>query len=175
MTPIKEQKLLLKIALMIVLLVAAVVSWGVLVRQGQGELNPSSNISPTVSVVNPNPTTMDAKGSNNLSVEVPPVLDDSLIDRHVVVNAIEYSYKVGSTILVKPGENIRILFENIGKLPHDLTINELGVTTGVIQPGQSISIDVQIPDDAVFEYAFYSSVGQDRELGMEGRIVTQGG
>ncbi len=159
---------------MIILLVFAVLSWGLLVHKNSRSSIITEPLSLEATPSDSNTSEqVELKEQNVSTVSVPPVLDDSLIDRHVVVNAIEYSYKVGGTILAKPGENLRILFENIGKLPHDLTVKKLGITTGTIQPGDSISIDIQIPQDAVSNYEFYSTVGKDKELGMEGRIIMQ--
>jgi plastocyanin len=127
---------------------------------------PDENITPTAAVtVSPTPTVM---------VNVPETLEDELIDRQIVVEAVEYSFKVGGSSGVRAGETVRILFQNNGEKVHNLTIDELGVTTGDIEPGDTISIDIEIPVNDKQQYAFYCSLDNNRDLGMEGRlIVTQ--
>lgn len=66
------------------------------------------------------------------------------------------------------GEEVTLVYKNTGKLPHDLVINELNVKTNVIAGGKEDSVAFTPEKSGTF--TFYCSVGNHRQLGMEGSV-----
>ena len=72
-------------------------------------------------------------------------------------------------ITVKPGDTITV--KNVGALPHDFSVDELGISDPV-ESGQSVT--VTIPADAKpGEYQFYCNVPGHKEAGMVGTLTVQ--
>lgn len=87
--------------------------------------------------------------------------------REIMVEGDEYSFSPTTFELVA-GETVKITFKNTGKLPHNLTITELGISTKTIGGGQTDSVTVTA--DKTGMYSFFCSVGNHRQLGMEGSL-----
>lgn len=87
--------------------------------------------------------------------------------RDLTVQGGEYKFSPGSISLTK-GEQVRINFKNTGRLPHNLTIDELGFATDTISGGKEIS--VELTADKTGTFVMYCSVGNHRALGMEGEV-----
>lgn len=51
--------------------------------------------------------------------------------------------------LVTSGEEITVEVSNKGRIPHDFTIEELALSTGVLQPGEIATATFTAPDDDV--------------------------
>lgn len=109
-------------------------------------------------------TTMPVPGATN--VEEKKVTQESEV-RETAVSGKEYSYTPAS-ITVKKGEKVKIVFTNNGNLPHNLVIDELGVSTKTVAPGKSDTIEFTAEGDA--NLTFYCSIGTHRAQGMEGTI-----
>lgn len=76
-------------------------------------------------------------------------------------------------IRAKAGETLRINLTSTGK-NHNFFINELGVRSNLLNPGDSQTIEVKIPEDASGQsYKYYCSFGNHRVLGMEGTLVVE--
>ena len=88
----------------------------------------------------------------------------------ITVTGAEYSFSPAS-ITLTAGEPTTIVFKNSGKLPHDLVISELGVKTNVISGGKEES--VKVTANKTGTYTFYCSVGNHRQLGMEGTATVK--
>jgi plastocyanin len=73
-----------------------------------------------------------------------------------------------SLIEVKKGDRVKITFRNVGNQPHNLTIEDLDITTKTVQTGQSDTIEFTA--STAGEYIFYCSVGGHRALGMQGSL-----
>ena len=87
--------------------------------------------------------------------------------REIEVSGDEYAY-TPSSISVKKGEKVRITFTNNGNLPHNLVIDELALSTKTIVSGKSDMIEFTAEGDA--DLVFYCSIGNHKNLGMEGTI-----
>lgn len=96
----------------------------------------------------------------------PPNVTEGEI-REIMVGGDEYMFSPKAISLTK-GETVKITFKNMGKLPHNLIITELGVSTKTIAGGQEESITVTA--DKTGMYAFFCSVSNHRQLGMEGDV-----
>lgn len=82
-----------------------------------------------------------------------------------------YEYTFDPAILrAEAGEHFRIQIENTGNTPHNFVIDELSVDSGEIAAGDTVTVDIEIPINEQNAYVFYSSIDNQRELGMEGRI-----
>ena len=90
--------------------------------------------------------------------------------REVTVEGDEYSFSPKS-LSVTAGERISLTFKNMGNLPHNFMIDELGVVTKTIAGGQTDT--VEFTAEASGTFTFYCSVGGHRELGMEGDLEVQ--
>ena len=90
--------------------------------------------------------------------------------RQITVEGDEYSFSPKS-LSVTAGERIRLTFKNNGNLPHNFTIDGLGVATRTIAGGQTDIVEFTAQTSETF--TFYCSVGGHRELGMEGDLEVQ--
>ncbi len=88
--------------------------------------------------------------------------------KEIVVEGREFSYSP-SSISVSKGEKVRINFKNLGNAPHNLVIDELGVSTKAIPSGASDTVEFTANKTGTF--TFYCSIGNHRNLGMEGDLV----
>lgn len=90
--------------------------------------------------------------------------------REIEVSGNEYSFSPAS-ITVQKGEKVRIIFTNKGALPHNLVIDELGISTKTVVSGQSDSIEF-VAESGV-SLNFYCSIGNHKNLGMQGEIKVE--
>ena len=79
----------------------------------------------------------------------------------------EYTF-TPSSISVGKGEKVALTFRNTGRLPHNLTIKELGIATKTIGQGESDTVEFTASEVGIL--TFYCSVGNHRSLGMEGSL-----
>lgn len=86
-----------------------------------------------------------------------PNIDVSAIDIAFEQTAIEGSADTEFTITIT----------NNGAGAHDFVIDELGVNSGHIQPGESVTITINAPAG---DYIFYCSLPGHRAAGMEGTL-----
>jgi plastocyanin len=87
--------------------------------------------------------------------------------QEIVVSGDEYSF-APSAISLKAGEEVKVVFKNTGRLPHNLVIDELKASTKTIGGGQEDTITLKA--DKSGTYTFYCSVGNHKQLGMEGTL-----
>lgn len=87
----------------------------------------------------------------------------------LTVEGEEFSYSP-SKLKVKPGV-VTITFKNVGEMGHDLVFEDLEAATKVISPGEEETVTVEIKEQGT--YVFYCSVGNHRQLGMEGELVVE--
>ncbi|MBI3290504.1 cupredoxin domain-containing protein [Candidatus Microgenomates bacterium] len=87
--------------------------------------------------------------------------------REIAVEGDEYEFSPEELSFTN-GEKVKLTFVNKGKLPHNLTIDELGVATETIPGGKSTTIEFSV--DKSGSFTAYCSVGNHRSLGMEGKV-----
>lgn len=87
--------------------------------------------------------------------------------REITVSGDEYKFSPKELSFTQ-GEKVKLTFKNTGKLPHNLTIDELNVATDTIPGGKSTSIEFTVQSSGSFNS--YCSVGNHRALGMEGSV-----
>ena len=87
--------------------------------------------------------------------------------REIEVIATEYAFSP-STLSLTKGQKVILTFKNMGRMPHDFVVDELGIRTKTIQGGQSETVEFTPSEEGTF--AFYCSVSNHRLLGMEGSL-----
>lgn len=90
--------------------------------------------------------------------------------REITVEGDEYSFSPKS-LSVTAGERISLTFKNKGNLPHNFTIDGLGVATKTVGGGQGDTVEFTAQTSGTF--SFYCSVGGHKQLGMEGDLEVQ--
>lgn len=93
--------------------------------------------------------------------------DPASPEREIVVSGGEYSFSPASISLTQ-GETVKVTFKNTGGLPHNFVITELGISTKTISGGQEDSVTFTVEKTGT--YGFFCSVGNHRQLGMEGEV-----
>jgi plastocyanin len=91
-------------------------------------------------------------------------------EKVITVSGSEYSFSP-KMIEVTRGEEVKLVYKNTGKLPHDLVLTELGVKTNVIAGGKEDTVTFTPEKSGTF--TFYCSVGNHRQLGMEGTATVK--
>ncbi len=87
------------------------------------------------------------------------------VDKTIEVSGSEFSFSPDS-ISVSQGEKVKIVFTNTGSVPHNFVIEELGIESRILSPGESQAIIFTASRSGTF--SFYCSVGNHRAQGMEG-------
>lgn len=90
--------------------------------------------------------------------------------REIKVSGSEFAFSP-KTITVKQGEKVKLVFQNDGKFPHNLTVDELSVATKTIGAGQIDSVEFVADKNGSF--TMYCSVGNHRQQGMEGSVSVE--
>lgn len=99
--------------------------------------------------------------------------DDAMVEEDVVEIVVEGSEFEFSTaeITVKEGQTVRVVFKNAGAMPHDFMIDELGVATARLDPGEEETVEFVASETGTYEY--YCSVGEHRAQGMVGTLTVE--
>lgn len=90
------------------------------------------------------------------------------VDR--TMSAVDFEFSE-TEIIAQTGDKVRIALTNNGKMPHDIRIDEFGVGTKILQPGESEVIEFVADKPGTYEY--YCSVGNHRAQGMVGKLIVQ--
>ncbi len=90
------------------------------------------------------------------------------VGREFTVEGSEFSFSPAS-ISVSASEEISVTFKNVGKTRHDFTIEELGVKTKLLSPGESETVTFTAKKSGT--YTFFCSVAGHRQSGMEGTVT----
>lgn len=72
---------------------------------------------------------------------------------------------------VTKGDKVRINFKNSGKFPHNLTVDELGIASKTINPGETDVVELTV--DKTGTFPMYCSVDTHRQQGMEGSVTVK--
>lgn len=145
----------------LVIVVLALVAGGVWFIKNSGSAAPTTE---QTDVVSPSTTT---PASDSAETKETMVNDNA---KEVVIEASEFKFSP-VTLTFKKGETVKLVLNNIGKMPHDFVVDELGVRTKKIVGGDSDTIEFTPEKTGVFEY--YCSVGQHRQNGMVGKVTVE--
>lgn len=88
----------------------------------------------------------------------------------IKVEAEDYIFSP-SEITVQRGEKVEIKIVNNGNTSHEFVIDEFGVASNVLDPGQEdmVSFTPQIAGT----YTYYCGRANHRRLGMEGKLIVE--
>lgn len=111
----------------------------------------------------PSPGTQNELGTISPTPSLTPT-------KEIAISGGEYQFSPQSITLNK-GDVVALTFKNSGAFPHDLVIDELGVTTRVINPGESDTVTFTADKAGTFSY--YCNVDGHREKGMEGKVTVK--
>lgn len=90
--------------------------------------------------------------------------------KEFTISGTEYSFNP-SSITVSTGDRVKITFQNIGRAPHNLTIEGLGVSTRTIRSGQTDTIEFTALTPGT--YTFICSVPGHAAAGMVGNLIVE--
>jgi uncharacterized cupredoxin-like copper-binding protein len=79
-----------------------------------------------------------------------------------------FKYDV-TTITAKAGQPVNVTLENSGALEHSFLVDELGVNSGTIAPGQTGTVSFTLTQAGT--YTFYCNVAGHKEGGMVGTLT----
>ena len=88
----------------------------------------------------------------------------------IVVDGDEYSFSPPKLTLQK-GQKVRLVFNNKGSLPHNLTIDKLNLATKTVGREQSDTLEFTPDQEGVFE--IYCSIGNHKASGMVGEVSVE--
>lgn len=137
----------------VVVLLAIVVTFGILFWPKKSAVLPSPVVAPTpISMPTPTP-------ASTASAEIVKL----------TVTASNFSYDI-KQLKVKKGDTIVLTFKNDEGF-HDLIIDEFDVATNQIGAGEEEEVEFVADKIGTFEY--YCSVGSHRKMGMVGKLVVE--
>lgn len=90
--------------------------------------------------------------------------------KEIVIVGSDFSFSP-SSIAVKQGESVRLIFKNEGETTHNLTIQGLNKQTNTIGGGQIDVLEFTAPVSGIYD--FICSVSDHRARGMTGKFITQ--
>ncbi len=88
--------------------------------------------------------------------------------KEFIVEGSEFKFSPAA-ITVSKGDSVKVTFKNVGSTGHNFVVGDLGVSTSVISPGTTETVDFIASRSGTF--AFYCSVPGHRAAGMEGQVV----
>jgi len=112
------------------------------------------------------PTTTDVVTEEVIQEED---VDDEEITE-ITVSGTEFSFSP-SVLRFKEGEQVRIVFNNVGRAPHNLTIEGTKIATKTISGGTTDIIEFTAPKSG--DYTFFCSVPGHRAAGMFGTTIVE--
>lgn len=100
------------------------------------------------------------------TLNVPPFL--AVVD--LAPNGMEYEFNP-SSLVVTAGREVRLTVHNTGHLPHSFVVQELGIDSGELAPGQRTALTFTAREPGSFESM--CDVGGHYEAGMKGLLVVR--
>ncbi|MDP3990923.1 MAG: cupredoxin domain-containing protein [Candidatus Nealsonbacteria bacterium] len=94
----------------------------------------------------------------------------TVVAKEFTIEGSEYSFNPDS-ISVNAGEQVRVIFKNVGGAVHNFVIQDLGIGTGTIGPGQTDTVEFTAPIAGA--YVFICSVPGHAISGMSGDLLVE--
>ncbi len=88
----------------------------------------------------------------------------------ITVLGTDYAF-TPAKLSIKKGDKVKLVFQNNGKFPHNLVIDDLKVQTKTINAGQTDT--VEFTADKSGSYTMYCSVDSHQQKGMVGTVSVQ--
>ena len=116
------------------------------------------------------------QGNNNPPAEeeeeeTPPNTTGSGETVEISVSGDSYSFNP-ATITVPRDTLVRLTFTNVGDAAHDFSIPALGVSTPLVSPGSSRTIEFTVPSEPG-SVEYICTVLGHRDLGMRGTLIIE--
>ena len=80
-------------------------------------------------------------------------------------------YSIGSSEIRLPVSDkpVRLTIKNKGTSPHDFVVKELGIDTGILKPGESVTIEMKAQDAGTYQAV--CSLPGHAEAGMAAKVI----
>lgn len=88
-------------------------------------------------------------------------------ENYLELSAVDINFEPRD-LTIPANTDVTIAVTNNGVLQHDFVLDEAGISTGVLNGGQSVDVTVNLPPGT---YTFYCSVPGHREAGMVGTLT----
>lgn len=95
---------------------------------------------------------------------------DAMEVREIIVEGGDYSFTPAS-FSVGVGESVKLTLNNVGRFPHNLVVEGVGVATRTIGGGGSTTLEFTIEEAG--SYTIYCGVANHRALGMIGELTIE--
>lgn len=105
------------------------------------------------------------QASSAASPAASPVADDG----GFVIHTVDLAFQP-TALTIPAGTAVTLRIENLGVIPHDVTIDQLGVKSDVLSRGQSTTVIINAVPGS---YAFYCSVPGHKQAGMTGMLTVE--
>jgi cytochrome c oxidase subunit II len=104
----------------------------------------------------------------------PPALEDATPEAveeetEFTVDMVDIDYNPNE-FTIPANTDVTVYLPNLGDAPHDFNIDELGISSPVIDGGEETSVVINAEPG---EYVYYCSVPGHREAGMEGILIVE--
>ena len=90
--------------------------------------------------------------------------------QEITVEGNEYAF-IPSAITLKQGQEVKITFKNIGRLPHNLSISDFNVKSKTIQPGEEDTFT--FTPDKTGSFTYTCTVPGHADKGMKGTLTVK--
>ncbi|MCP6718172.1 MAG: cupredoxin domain-containing protein [Patescibacteria group bacterium] len=90
--------------------------------------------------------------------------------KEFTIKGAEYSFSP-SSITVQAGDRVKIVFQNIGNIKHNLIIQGLGVSTKLISSNQTDVVEFTAPSSGT--YTIFCSLPGHQIAGMMGDLIVE--
>jgi len=113
--------------------------------------------------------TPPASGTPEASPQASPAASPVASEGEFVINTVDLAFEP-SDLAIPANADITVRVENLGVLPHDFTLDQLGVTSGLLSSGESTAVTINA---APGTYGFYCSVPGHKQAGMRGTLTVE--
>lgn len=90
--------------------------------------------------------------------------------QEIMVEGSEFKFNP-SSISVKTGESVKVVFKNTGSVSHDFSISDLGIKTQIIGAGLEDTVEFKASKSGTHQ--FTCSVPGHKEAGMIGKLIAE--
>lgn len=119
--------------------------------------------------VTPEVTTPEGAPEVTPPEEAPPEVTVPEV-KEFIVSGTEYSFSP-SSISVRAGDQVKVTFQNTGRIAHNFVVEGLGVNTRTIGGGKTDTVEFTAPTSGT--YTIFCSVPGHRAAGMEGTLEVE--
>jgi len=115
-----------------------------------------------------------SQGKQTSTLQQTPITEEAVTPtgevKEITVKGSEFRFEPAA-ITVNKGDRVKITFENVGGISHNLNINGYGGTRAIIRAGSSDTIEFVADKTGTFD--LWCTVPGHRSSGMEGSFVVR--